>query len=365
MNKDYYKILGVDKSASADEIKKAFRKLAHENHPDKGGGNEAKFKEASEAYSVLSDEKKRAQYDQFGSGFSGTGGQGGYSGFNGGQGFGGFDFSQFTQGNGQGFEFDLGDIFGDFFGGGGGGRQKTKRGSDIQVDLEISFAESVFGVEKTIYLTKTSVCKDCRGTGAKAGTEMHTCSDCGGKGKVKETRRSFMGSFVTERVCDKCQGQGKIPKEKCHTCRGIGLVKKQDEIKIKVPADIDDGETLKLAGAGEAVIGGVTGDLYIRVHVKADKIFRKQGSDLVMELKVKLTDALLGAKYPVKTLDGDIELSIPEGVSYGEVLRIRGKGVPRANGNRGDLLIVIHIITPNRLSRSSRKLVEELKKEGV
>lgn len=368
MNKDYYKTLGVDKGASADEIKKAFRKLAHEYHPDKGTGNEAKFKEVSEAYSVLSDTNKRAQYDRFGSAGPTGAGQGGYGGF-GGQGFGGgfegFDFSQFTQGNGQGYEFDLGDIFGDFFGGGGGRRQQTKRGSDIQVDLEISFAESVFGGDKTIFLTKTSTCKDCQGSGAKAGTEMHTCGDCGGRGKVKEVRRSILGSSQTERVCDKCHGQGKIPKEKCATCHGVGIVKKQDEIKVRIPADIDDGETVKLAGAGEAIAGGVTGDLYIRIHVKEDRTFHKEGKDIIMDLDVKLTDALLGAKYPVKTLDGDIDLSIPEGVSYGEILRVRGKGVPKTSSSRGDLLIRINIVTPSRLSRNTRKIIEELKKEGI
>jgi molecular chaperone DnaJ len=358
MNKDYYKTLGVDKGASADEIKKAFRKLAHEYHPDKGTGNEAKFKEVSEAYSVLSDTNKRAQYDRFGS----AGPSSGPSGFSGG--FEGFDFSQFTQGNGQGYEFDLGDIFGDFFGG-GGRRQQTKRGSDIQVDLEISFAESVFGAGKTIFLTKTSTCHDCKGTGAKVGTEMHTCGDCGGRGKVKEVRRSILGTFQTERVCDKCHGQGKIPKEKCATCHGVGIVKKQDEIKVRIPADIDDGETVKLNGAGEAIVGGVTGDLYIKIHVKDNPIFSKEGKDIVMDLNVKLSDALLGAKYPVKTLDGDIDLSIPEGVSYGEILRVRGKGVPKTSSSRGDLLIRINIVTPNRLSRSARKIVEELKKEGM
>jgi len=233
------------------------------------------------------------------------------------------------------------------------------------VDLEISFSESVFGAEKIIYLTKTSTCSECRGTGARSGTEMHTCGDCHGRGKIKETRRSFMGSIVTERVCDKCHGQGKIPKDKCAVCHGLGLVKKQDELKIKIPIDIDDGETLKMAGAGEAIAGGVTGDLYIRIHVKADKIFRKVGNDLTMPLDVKLTDALLGAKYNVKTLDGNIELKVPEGVNFGEILRIRGKGVPKANGSRGDLLIKVNIITPSRLSRNTKRLIEELKNEGV
>ena len=358
MSKDYYKILGVERNASADEIKKAFRKLAHEYHPDKGGGNEAKFKEASEAYSVLSDDKKRAQYDQFGSSFSGAGG--GYSGGFGG--FDGFDFSQFTQGNGQGFEFDLGDIFGDFFG--GSRRSQTRRGADISIDLQISFSESVFGANKTIFLTKSSVCRDCGGSGAKTGSEMHTCSDCGGRGKVKETRRSFLGSIVTERVCEKCHGTGKIPKHKCEKCHGQGITRKQDEITVKIPADIDDGQTVRLNGAGEAIIGGVPGDLYIKIHVKTEKNFEKVDKDIVMTLDVKLSDALLGAKYQVKTLDGEIELKIPELTKFGEILRIKGRGVPRGN-TRGDLLIKINIITPNRLSREAKKAIEDLKGIGL
>ncbi len=357
MPKDYYKILGVDKGASADEIKKAFRKLAHEYHPDKGTGNEAKFKEASEAYSVLSDEKKRAQYDRFGSaGPNMGGGQGGFNGFE------GFDFSQFTQGNGQGFEFDLGDIFGDFF---GGGRQRQRRGADISIDLEISFYESVFGGEKSVFLTKTSNCSACHGTGAKAGSEMHTCGDCHGHGKIKEARRSFMGQIMTERLCEKCQGKGKIPKDKCQTCHGLGLVRKQDELKIKIPIDVNDGETLRLNGAGEAISGGPAGDLYIKISVAEDKVFEKVGKDLVMTLPIKLTDALLGAKYPIKTLDGDIDVKIPEGVAHNEILRVKGKGVPKSNSTRGDLLIKISIITPNRLSKTSKKLIEELRKEGL
>ncbi len=364
MNKDYYKVLGVEKTATADEIKKAFRKLAHEYHPDKGTGNEAKFKEASEAYSVLSDENKRKQYDTFGSAGPGAGGN--YSGFGGfGNGFEGFDFSQFTQGNGNNFEFDLGDIFGDFFGGGSGGRSRQRRGADISINLEISFYESVFGGDKEVYLTKTSTCKDCRGTGAKTGTEMHSCNDCNGRGKVKVAQRSFMGSFVTEKMCTKCNGSGKVPKEKCSTCRGAGVINKPEQFKIKVPANINDGETLRLTGAGEAITGGQSGDLYIKISVKPDKVFEKQGTDLIMTLPIKLTDALLGTKMDIKTLDGNIELKIPEGIAYGEILRVKGKGVPKPSGTRGDLLIKIDIVTPNRLSRNAKKLIEELKGEGV
>jgi molecular chaperone DnaJ len=364
MNKDYYKILGVNKSASKDEIKSAFRKLAHEYHPDKAGGNETKFKEVSEAYTVLGDDNKRKQYDTFGS--AGPTGGGQYGGFNQGQDFGGFDFSQFTQsGNGNGFEFDLGDIFGDFFGGGGGRRQKVKKGHDITVDLDITFAESVFGVEKEFNLTKSAVCSDCGGSGAKKGTDMTTCSSCAGKGKIKETRRSILGNFVTERVCDKCEGSGRIPKEKCGTCHGIGIVKKSETIKVKIPADINSGETVRLSGAGESIKDGVSGDLYINISVRRDPLFKKEGKNIVTEINIKLSDALLGTKYPLNTLDGEIELKVPEGVNSGEILRIRDKGVPIDNRRRGDLLVKIKIKMPNKLSRTAKMAIEELKKEGI
>ena len=367
MPKDYYKTLGVDKGASKDEIKTAFRKLAHQYHPDKGGGNEAKFKEVSEAYSVLGDDNKRKQYDTFGS--AGPGGQsygGGYGGFNQGQDFGGFDFSQFTQGNGNNFEFDLGDIFGDFFGGGGGGRrQRVKKGADITVDLEVTFAESVFGVEKEFSLTKPSICPDCNGSGAKKGTDMTTCSECNGKGKIKETRRSILGNFVQERVCDKCEGLGKIPKEKCGTCRGVGTVRKSEKLKVKIPVDINNGETVRLAGAGEAIKDGVAGDLYINISVRKDPLFKKEGKNIYTEINIKLSDALLGMKYSMKTLDGDIELTVPEGINNEDVLRIKEKGVPMDSRHRGDLLVKVKIKMPTHLSKTTRKLIEELKKEGL
>lgn len=367
MSKDYYKTLGVDKGASKDDVKKAFRKLAHEYHPDKGTGNEAKFKEISEAYTVLSDDNKRKQYDTFGSAGP-AGGQygGGYGGFQG-QDFGGFDFSQFNQGgNGQGFEFDLGDIFGDIFGGNGGARrQKARKGRDITVNLDISFTESVFGAEKEFSLTKPSVCSDCGGSGAKKGTEMTTCSQCNGKGKITETRRSILGNFAQERVCDKCEGAGKIPKEKCLACHGLGTVKKSESLKVKIPADINNGETIRLSGAGEGIKGGTAGDLYMNVSVRPDPFFRKEGKNILTEITLKLSDALLGIKYPMKTLDGDIELSVPEGVNSGETLRIRDKGVPIDARHRGDLLVKVKIKMPTRLSKTAKKAIEELQKEGL
>ena len=307
MPKDYYKILGINNTATKDEVKNAFRKLAHQYHPDKGGGNEAKFKEISEAYSVLGDDAKRQRYDTYGLADAASGGNygGGFGGFGQGQDFGGFDFSQFTRdggftrGNGNNFEFDLGDIFGEFFGGGMGRRQRVKKGRDISVDLEITFAESVFGTEKEFTLTRTSTYKP-------------------------------------------------------------------EKIKVKIPADINSGETLKMSGAGEGIKDGVPGDLYINVSVRRDPLFRKEGKNIVTEISIKLSDALLGMKYPLKTLDGDIELIIPEGTNSGDILRIRDKGVPiTSRGDRGDLLVKIKIKMPSHLSKTARKAIEELKKEGV
>ena len=358
MSKNYYDTLGVTKSASKDEIKKAFRKLAHEYHPDKKGGDEKKFKEVSEAYAVLSDDEKRKQYDTFGS-YSNTGsGQGGFN-----QGdFSGFDFSGFS--GGANMEFDLGDIFGSFFGGGQGGR-RVKRGRDIGVDVEISFEDSVFGVTKDITLTRTSHCDTCDGTGAKKGTQFDTCSTCKGKGKIEEVRRSVIGSFASVRDCDTCHGAGKIPKEQCVTCKGKGIINKKETISVKIPAGINEGETLRVIEKGEAMLGGQTGDLYITVHVKQHHTFTRSGHDLVMNLPIKLSDALLGVKVPIKTLDGTIEFSIPEGVTFGEILRVKEKGVPYGHGRRGDILIRLLIELPKKLNKESKKLIEELREKGV
>ncbi len=299
MKKDYYEILGVQKNASQDEIKKAFRKMAHSHHPDKQGGDADKFKEANEAYSTLSDEKKRAQYDQFGHAGANMGG----SGF-GGQGFNpndfGFDFSGFGQGGGfqGGFgqngnvEFDLNDIFGGIF---GGGRPRQKRGRNIQVDLDMTFEESVFGTERELHVRK-------------------------------------------------------------------GL-------KVKIPPGLENGEMVKLANAGEPIEGGVPGDLYIRAHIKPHKIFRKEGHNLVARLDIKLSDALLGTTYALETLDGEISLKIPEGIAFGEVLRVKGKGVPTTSrgkdGHRGDILVVINIVMPKKLSKDAKKAIEGLRGQGV
>lgn len=359
MAKDYYKILGVDKGASKDEIKKAFHKLAHKHHPDKGG-DEKQFKEANEAYQVLSDEEKRRNYDTYGN----PNGQQGFGGASGGMG--GFDFSGFAQGmGGQGFEgVDLNDIFGDMF---GGGRRTTRarRGRDISVDESLTFKEAVFGVERTITLNKATACDVCDGSGAKPGAKMNTCSECKGHGKITETRQSILGAFSQTRTCGKCGGAGKIPEEKCHTCKGDGIVRKKETFTVKIPAGIEPGEMVRLTGAGEAVQGGAPGDLYVRVHIGTHPHFKREGEHLIMNLKVKLSDALLGAEYPIETLDGDIKLKIPRGISSGEVLRVKEKGVPYAKGRRGDLFIKVEVKNPTKLSKKAEKLIEELREEGI
>ncbi len=357
MAKDYYQILGIDKKANKEEIKKAFRNLAHKYHPDKKTGDAEKFKEINEAYSVLSDDRKRAEYDAYGRTFSSAGAS------SGGSGFGGFDFSQFTQG-GNGFEFDFGDIFNDVFGG-SSRRREPKRGRDISLDVELSFEEAVFGVERTILLNKTSACENCNGSGAEKGSELITCTICNGKGTVREVKRTFFGQFESTATCSTCHGTGKIPRVKCHVCHGEGVYKKETEIKVKIPKGIDNGEMIRLSGAGEAVKGGQSGDFYIKIYVKKHQVFRKEGNSLIMDLNVKLSDALLGGEQLIKTLDGDIKLKIPEGVAHGDILRIKGKGVPSDRGNRGDILIKVHILIPRRLSKDARKAVESLKKEGI
>ncbi|OHA18710.1 MAG: molecular chaperone DnaJ [Candidatus Taylorbacteria bacterium RIFCSPHIGHO2_02_FULL_47_18] len=370
MSNDYYETLGVNKTASKDDIKKAFRNLAHKYHPDKKGGDEKKFKEASEAYSVLGDDKKRAEYDTYGRVFSeGATPSGGAGGF--GAGFDGFGFSDFVKragfggANGMNVEFDLGDMFGDVFGGRSTSSRRAARGRDISIDVELSFPESVFGAERRVLIAKTSLCSVCRGSGGKPEAGEKTCDTCNGKGQIRETRRSFFGSMQTVRPCAACRGAGKVPAEKCSECRGHGVVKKQEEISVRVPAGIDNGEVIRMAGAGEAVAGGTAGDLYIKVHVAKHLLFHKEGANLITELPIKLSTALLGGEYSLKTLDGDMTVKIPEGITHGEILRVRGKGVPVSGGKRGDLMIKIKIDLPNKLSKDAKRLIEELKKEGI
>lgn len=362
MAKDYYNTLGVDKKATQDDIKKAFRKLAHKYHPDKGGTDESKFKEITEAYSVLSDEKKRREYDTYGQAFPGGGPSAG------GQGnpFGGFDFSQFQQGFGNGgVEFDFGDIFGDMFGG-GRAQSRQPRGRDISIDLEISFKDAVFGTTRTVLIGKVSTCDLCKGTGAKSGTDLESCKTCNGKGRVQEVRNSPFGQFSSVRTCAACDGAGKIPKEKCTECKGHGVLRKEVEMKINIPAGIDNGEMIRLPQQGEAIKTGVAGDLYVKIHVKPHTTFRRDGSNLTMHLPVKLTDALLGTTVSIETLEGKtLEVKIPPMKLAEEYLRVRGKGIPTGGSASGDLIIRLEVALPNKLSGKAKKVIDDLKSEGL
>jgi molecular chaperone DnaJ len=355
MSKDYYAILGVDKKASKDDIKKAFRKLAHKYHPDKKDGDESKFKEASEAYAVLSDDKKRAEYDAYGRVFSGAGG-GQQSGFD------GFDFSGF--GGAQGFDINIDDLFGgfsDMFGGGRGQR----RGRDISIDIELPFKEAIFGSTRKVLLTKDSTCTKCQGSGAEPNTNTKTCPTCNGKGQVVESQRSPFGVFQSVRTCHTCHGRRVVPEKPCSQCHGRGIEKREEEISITIPAGIDNGQVIRMSGMGEALAGGAAGDLYIKIHVQPHPQFRKEGYNLVTDLPIKVTDALLGAEYKLETLDGVITVKVPSLKTADEILRVKGKGVPMGESRRGDLMIRVKVEFPQKLSRDAKKLLEQLKEEGI
>ena len=350
MAKNFYDVLGVDKKATKEDIKKAFRKLAQKHHPDKGG-DETAFKEITEAYSTLSDDRRRREYDSYGQTFPG-GGAGAGPGFSGFQG---------------GVEFDISDLFGEFgdiFGGRGGGR-RVKRGRDISIDVEVSFKESIMGATRSVLMTKVAKCETCEGSGAKAGTTMDTCKTCNGAGKVHETRNSPLGAFTSVRTCAVCEGSGKVPKEKCKDCLGHGVLRKEEEVSMEIPKGMDNGEMIRMPGRGEAVKGGLSGDLYVKVHVKPHPVFRKEGAHLIMELPVKLTDALLGTTVPITTLDDKVlDVKVPAMTKTEEVLRLRGKGVEYEQG-AGDLLIRVSVILPKKLSSKAKKAIEELKGEGL
>ena len=373
--KDYYSVLGVDRKATPDDIKKAFRKLAHKYHPDKGGTDEAKFKEITEAYSVLSDDRKRREYDTYGQAFGGRGPSTGSG--QAGNPFGGFDFSDmfrnggfdFSAEGGPAFGGDFGDIFGDIFS--GGRRTQMPRGRDISIDIEVSFKDAVFGTIRNVLIAKVSKCNLCNGSGAKVGTEVEKCTKCNGSGKIHETRNSILGQFTSVRACTVCDGIGKIPKEKCHECKGHGTLRRQEEIKISIPAGIDHGEMIRMTGQGEAIKTGVAGDLYVKVHVKPHPTFRRDGANLIMSLPVKLTDSLLGTTVSIETLEGKtLEVKIPPMKRAEELLRVRGKGIPVDGGlsraeSRGDLIIRLEVALPHKLSSRARKSLEDLKSEGL
>jgi molecular chaperone DnaJ len=363
MAKDYYNVLGIDKKATKDDIKKAFRKLAHKYHPDKGGGDETKFKEVTEAYAVLGDEKRRREYDTYGQAFAGTG-----PGARGNP-FGGFDFNNFQDfQNGQFSEFDFGDIFegfGDIFGARTRGNSRIRRGRDISIDIEVSFKEAALGAKRSVLIAKIAQCETCKGSGAKPNTEFSTCATCNGSGKVHETRNSILGQFTSVRTCPACDGTGKIPKERCETCGGRGVMRREEEIQLTIPAGIDNGEMIRLPQQGEAIKGGVAGDLYVKIHVKPHLVFKKDGMNLVMQLPIKLTDALLGTTTNVETLDGKtLEVQIPPLTKVEETLRVKGKGIPGETA-RGDLLIHVTATLPKKLSTKAKRAIEELKSEGL
>ncbi|MFZ2886487.1 MAG: DnaJ C-terminal domain-containing protein, partial [Minisyncoccia bacterium] len=286
------------------------------------------------------------------------------------QGFGGFDFNDFARnfdgfqgfGGTGGVEFDLGDVFGEFF---GGGARKTRRGRDISMDIEIPFRDAIFGTERRVLIAKMAECTTCTGSGAKKGSGTIECVACNGKGQVREARNTFFGSVSTTRTCPTCKGRGTVPKETCETCRGEGVLKRQEEVHIVVPNGIEDGEMIRMPGRGEALAGGASGDLYVKVHVKADKLFTRDGNNLVTALSIKLSDALLGGEYSIASLDGATSLAIPTGVKQGEFLRVRGKGIPYGRGSRGDLLVRIDIDFPKKLSRAAKEAIEKLREEGL
>lgn len=359
--KNYYDVLGVQKSASKDEIKKAFYKLAAKYHPDKKGGDEAKFKEVNEAYQILSDDKKRKEYDTYGQTFNGQGPQGGGFG-----GFGGFNASDFGD---MQFDFgDLGDIFGEMFGGGfSGGSARQKRGRDISLELDIPFTEAIFGTERNVLISKVSSCDTCTGTGAKPGTKKKTCTTCNGQGKVHDVKRTFMGNFQTVSACSACQGTGQIPEEKCGSCKGAGVLNKREEVKIAVPAGIANGEMMRMGGMGEAVYQGTSGDLYVKINVAPHKLWKRDGNDLIITHDIKLTDALLGVSHTVDGLDGAITFDIAPGASTGEIMRVKGRGVPHLHekNKRGDVLVKLHIVMPKKLSKKAEAFIEGLREEGL
>lgn len=366
MSKDYYKTLGVSKNASPDEIKRAYRRLAQEHHPDKGG-NQEKFKEVNEAYQVLSDPQKKSQYDQFGTTFEQAQARGNAHGFEGFRDFSSFaeafNFGQGGNNNGGGFE----DIFEGIFGGGqrGARRGSRQRGQDIGVDVEISLEEAFKGTDKEINLRKAVACDKCAGSGAEPGSKIKTCPTCKGQGQIEQRTGGGFFSFSQVVVCPDCQGSGKKAEKSCSHCGGDGRIKESKNLRVKIPAGIQSGQMISLAGQGEAGAHGAPGgDLYITVHVRPDPRFTREGDNLFYDLPISFTQAALGDKIEVPTLGGWVNLKIPEAIESGTNIRLEGKGMPRLQKRGfGDMIVRVKIKTPKRLSRKAKELLEELKKE--
>ena len=343
MAKDYYQTLGVDRQASQDDIKKAFRKLAHEHHPDKGG-NEAKFKEINEAYQALGDAEKRARYDQFGS-------ADGPQGFGGGGFPGGFDPNAFG---------DLGDLFGNIFGGGGGGGRRSQRGQDVEMELYLNFKESIFGVAKEITVNKTNTCARCGGQGAEPGTKLKECATCKGKGFTIANQRTILGSVQMRVACNDCDGRGEKPEKACTDCRGEGTSRGRKVLRVDVPAGVEDNMQMRVRGEGESIgVQGEPGDLYLRLRVSPDARFTREGTTIYIKKKIGFTQAALGDEVQIDTVDGLVSMKIPPGTQSGDELRLRGKGVP-SNRGRGDQIVIVQVVTPTKLDKDTRRLLEEL-----
>ncbi len=353
--RDYYEVLGVGKSASADEIKKAFRKAAIQHHPDKESGDETKFKEINEAYEVLKDDKKRQRYDQFGHAGVGS------SAASDGNPFAGFG------GQGQNINFDfgdlgLGDIFSSFFGGGQRTGQRQARGRDVETAVEISFEQAIFGTEVDLNLSLEDTCEHCKGSTVEPGHELITCDECKGSGQVVNVMRTVFGNIQQATVCPKCHGKGKIPEKVCSVCHGKGTQRKSQEISLKIPAGIDDGATIRLREHGEAVANGPKGDLYVNVRVKPHKKFTREGDLILSEETIGMVEAALGTEIDVETVDGPIKMKIPAGTQSGTDFKLSNHGVPHLKRDtRGPHIVTINVETPVKLTKRQQELLEEFR----
>jgi molecular chaperone DnaJ len=359
MQKDYYKILGVEKNASADEIKKAYYKLAHQHHPDKKGGDEAKFKEINEAYQTLSDKDKRAQYDRFGTTFNGA--QGGFN-----QNINWEDIMGNMGGFG-GIE-DIFDMFGEGFGTGRRKQKDVRKGKNLEVILELDLESLLHSQDKEIIITKLSTCSRCGGNGAEPGTSVKECVTCRGTGRVQQVRKTIFGTISQYTICPECGGEGVRPETPCNVCRGEGRIRKEEKIKINIPAGVDNNQIIKVKGKGEAgKRGGEPGDLYVRISIKPHSIFQREGDDIYIQQTITFSEATLGGKIKIPTLEGEkIIVTVPNGTESGKILKISKRGIPHFSGiGRGNLYLQLNINTPDKLTRKQKELLEELKKEGL